>query len=100
MAGPMDMMGGGPPSGMGEGPSPDMAGGPPPSMGGGEAPTVDDVIMALKQLPMEVRQQIADGITSEGPPDEAGPPPSMGGSPGGGSPMEEIAKARASGPPV
>lgn len=91
MAGPMDMMGGGPPPGMEEGPM-----GPPPEMSGGKAePTIDDVISALKLLPMEARQQIAAEIV-EGPGEGAeGPPPSMGAA---GGPMEEIAKARIGGP--
>ena len=85
MAGPMDMMGGGPPPGM-------M--GPPP---GGEKtePTVDDLITALKILPMEVRQQIAAEIVG-GEEGAGGPPPSMEG-PGPGGPLEDIAKARVGG---
>ncbi len=83
MSSPMDMMGGGPPPGA------------PPSMGGGKPePTIDDLITALKLLPMEARQQIAEAIVSE---EEApGAPPSLEGPPGG-SPMEDIARARAGG---
>tara|TARA_Y100001938_G_scaffold41309_1_gene57023 strand:- start:9573 stop:9845 length:273 start_codon:yes stop_codon:yes gene_type:complete len=89
MAGPMDMMG--PPPGGDEGPM-----GPPPSMGGeGKEPTVDDLISALRLLPMETRQQIASEIVSDAEGAGEGPPPSMG-APGGA--MEEIAKARVGGP--
>lgn len=96
MASPIDMMGGGPPPEMGGGPP----GGPPPSMGGDKPePTIEDLISALKLLPMEVRQQIAAEIVEESPAEAGGPPPSLEG--GAGGPMEEIAKARAGGgPPV
>ena len=91
MSSPMDMMGGGPPPDMGGGPP----GGPPPSLGGEKSePTVDDLISALRLLPMEARQQIAEAIVGE---EEApGAPPSLE-SPPGGSPMEDIARARAGG---
>ena len=91
MSSPMDLIGGGPPPGMDEGPM-----GPPPGMGGDKAePTVDDLISALKLLPMDMRQQIASEIVSDAEGAAEGPPPSME-APGGA--MEEIAKARVGGP--
>jgi len=91
MASPMDLIGGGPPPGMEEGPP-----GPPPEMGGGKAePTVDDLIGALRLLPMEMRQQIASEIVSDAEGADEGPPPSLE-APAGA--MEEIAKARIGGP--